>query len=296
MNLSFKPLHPLFAAEASGFDLTRPLSPDQVRQVDDGMNRYAVLVFRNQPLDQDQQIAFAKSLGPLDLGLRKLKRNPHRFKHEELIDISNVGMDGEVTARDHAKVVGNVATQLWHSDSSFQRPRARYSMLQAVTLPSWGGETEFADLRAAYDGLPDRLKTEVEGRTAEHYALHSRFMLGDTNYTEEQKNSIPAAEWPLVDTHAGSRRKLLFVGIHCQRIPGMTLPEGRMLIMDLLEHATQPRFVYQHQWQVSDLVIWDNRATLHRGRRFDFSERRELRRTTTEDVAPDPPSSAQMAA
>ena len=284
MPLHCKPLHPLFAAEAGGFDLSQALTPDQVREIDAGMNRFAVLVFRNQPLDQDQQVNFAKSLGPLDLGLRKLKRNPHRFKHEELIDISNVGVDGEVTARDHAKVVGNIANQLWHSDSSFQRPRARYSMLQAIHLTSWGGETEFADLRAAYDGLPDRTKHELEGVKAEHYALHSRFMLGDTHYSDEQKNSLPPVEWPLVETHAGSGRKLLYVGIHCQRIPGMTLPEGRMLIMDLLEHATQPKYVYRHEWQVGDLVIWDNRATVHRGRRFDLTERRELRRTTTEDV------------
>ena len=284
MPLHFKPLHPLFAAEAGGFDLSQPLTPDQVREIDEGMNRFAVLVFRNQPLDQDQQVNFAKSLGPLDFGLRKLKRNPHRFKHEELIDISNVGVDGEVTARDHAKVVGNIANQLWHSDSSFQRPRARYSMLQAIHLTSWGGETEFADLRAAYDGLPDRMKLEIDGLKAEHYALHSRLMLGDTHYSDEQKNALPPVEWPLVETHPGSGRKLLFVGIHCQRIPGMTLPEGRMLIMDLLEHATQPKYVYRHAWQVGDLVIWDNRATVHRGRRFDVTERRELRRTTTEDV------------
>ena len=284
MALVFKPLHPLFAAEASGLDLTQPLGADEVHAIDAGMNQHAVLVFRNQVLDEDQQIRFAKSLGPLDLGLLKLKRNPTRFKHAELIDISNVGIDDAVAARDSGKVVGNIANQLWHSDSSFQRTRARYSMLQAVTLPSWGGDTEFADLRAAHDALPETLRREAEGRSAEHYALHSRIMLGDANYSEEQKSAIPPALWPLIQTHAGSGRKLLYIGIHCQRIPGMTLPEGRMLIMDLLEHATQPQFVYRHQWQVGDLVIWDNRATVHRGRRFDLAERRELRRTSTEDV------------
>ncbi len=292
MALVFKPLHPLFAAEASGLDLTQPLGTEQVAEIDAGMNQHAVLVFRNQALDEDQQIRFAKSLGPLDLGLLKLKRNPSRFKHAELIDISNVGIDDAVAARDSGKIVGNIANQLWHSDSSFQSTRARYSMLQAITLPSWGGDTEFADLRAAYDALPETLRREAEGRSAEHYALYSRIMLGDANYSEEQKNAIAPALWPLIQTHAGSGRKLLYVGIHCQRIPGMTLPEGRMLIMDLLEHATQPQFVYRHQWQVGDLVIWDNRATVHRGRRFDLAERRELRRTSTEDV--DTP--AQLAA
>ncbi|MGH8764936.1 MAG: TauD/TfdA dioxygenase family protein, partial [Burkholderiales bacterium] len=216
---------------------------------------------------------------------RKMKKGqPHRFKHDELADISNVKVDGTVAERDHAKIVNNIANQLWHSDSSFQKPAARYSMLHAVTIPDKGGETEFADLRAAYDGLPEDLKQEIAGLEAEHYVLHSRFMLGDTGYSEEQKKAIPPAVWPLVRTHAGSQRKLLWVGIHATHIVGMTVPEGRMLLMDLMEHATQRQFVYQHHWQVGDLVMWDNRAVLHRGRRFDLSQRREMRRATTEDV------------
>jgi len=281
--LNLKPLHP-FAAEASGIDLREPLTPAQVKAVEAAMDRHAVLVFRNQPLTQDQQIAFAKALGPLDLGLRKLKGGPHRFKYAELADISNVKVDGEVADREHAKIVGNVANQLWHSDSSFQKPRAKYSMLSAVTVPAFGGETEFADLRLAYDALPDWRKKQVEGLEAEHYALHSRFLLGDTNYSEEQRQSIPPASWPLVQTDPRSGRKILFVGIHAHAIKGMTVAEGRMLLIDLLEHATQREFVYQHHWQVGDLVMWDNTATVHRGRWFDFAERRELRRATTEEV------------
>src|SRR5688500_15531553 len=190
--LHLKPLQP-FAAEASGVDLSRPLSHEQVRAIEHAMDTHAVLVFRNQPLTQDQQIAFAKSFGPLDLGLRKLKGGPHRFQYAELADISNVKADGEVADREHGKIVGNVANQLWHSDSSFQKPRAKYSMLSAVVVPGFGGETEFADLRMAYDGLPDWRKKQVEGLEAVHYALHSRFLLGDTNYTEEQRGSIPPA-------------------------------------------------------------------------------------------------------
>lgn len=285
MGIAFKPLHPLLAAEASGVDLSKPLSPAQVKEVVAGMDQYAVLVFRGQKLGEDQQIAYARQFGPLDLGLRKMKKGqPHRFKYDELADISNVQVDGKVAARDHAKIVNNIANQLWHSDSSFQKPAARYSMLHSVAIPDKGGETEFADLRAAYDALPGEMKQEIAGLEAEHYVLHSRFMLGDTSYTEEQKKAIPPALWPLVRTHAGSRRKLLWVGIHATHIHGMTLPEGRMLLMDLLEHATQRPFVYQHHWQVGDLVMWDNRAVLHRGRRFDLSQRREMRRATTEDV------------
>jgi alpha-ketoglutarate-dependent 2,4-dichlorophenoxyacetate dioxygenase len=283
MSLKLKPLQP-FAAEASGIDLRQPLTRDQVRSIEDAMDQHAVLVFRNQPLTQHEQIAFAKSLGPLDLGLRKLKGGAHRFEYAELADISNVKVDGEVAGREHAKIVGNVANQLWHSDSSFQKPRAKYSMLSAVTVPGFGGETEFADLRMAYDALPEWRKKQVEGLEAVHYALHSRFMLGDTQYTEEQRNAIPAALWPLVQSDPRTGRKILFVGVHACEVKGMTIAEGRMLVMDLLEHATQREFVHRHHWQVGDLVMWDNTATVHRGRWFDFAERRELRRATTEEV------------
>ena len=283
MKLTLKPLHP-FAAEASGIDLSQALDAAGVKAIEDAMDRHAVLVFRNQPLTQDQQIAFARTLGPLDLGLRKLKGGPHRFQYAELADISNVKADGEVADRTHAKIVGNVANQLWHSDSSFQHPRAKYSMLSAVVVPGFGGDTEFADLRMAYDALPDWQKKQIESLKAVHYALHSRFMLGDTSYTEEQKKAIPPAVWPLVQIDPRSGRKILFVGIHACEIEGMTTAEGRMLIMDLLEHATQREFVYRHKWQVGDLVMWDNTATVHRGRYFDFAERRELRRATTEEV------------
>jgi alpha-ketoglutarate-dependent taurine dioxygenase len=169
MSLKLKPLQP-FAAEASGIDLRQPLTRDQVRAIEDAMDQHAVLVFRNQPLTQHEQIAFAKSLGPLDLGLRKLKGGAHRFEYAELADISNVKVDGEVAGREHAKIVGNVANQLWHSDSSFQKPRAKYSMLSAVTVPGFGGETEFADLRMAYDALPEWRKKQVEGLEAERPA------------------------------------------------------------------------------------------------------------------------------
>ncbi len=287
MALTLKPLHP-FAAEASGLDLSRPLQPDEVRAIEAAMDRHAVLVWRGQPLDQDQQIAFAQNFGPLDLGLRRVKGGPHRFKYQELADISNVKVDGQVASRDDAKIVGNIANQLWHSDSSFQQTRAKYSMLNAVICPRFGGETEFADLRMAYDALPAWRREQVAGLNAVHRALHSRFLLGDTGYSEAQRNTIPPAVWPLVQTDPRSGRKILFVGIHCAEILGMTVAEGRMLIMDLIEHATQREFVYRHSWLPGDLVMWDNTATLHRGRHFDFAERRELRRATTEEVQKSP--------
>ena len=283
MTLSLKPLQP-FAAEATGIDISRPLQASDVRAIEAAMDEHAVLVFRGQPLTEDQQIAFAKSFGPLDLGLRKVKGGPHRFKHAELADISNVKVDGEVAGREHAKIVGNVANQLWHSDSSFQNPRAKYSMLSAVVVPALGGDTEFADLRMAHDALPDWRRRQVEPLTAVHYALHSRLLLGDTNYTEAQREAIAPAHWPLVQADPRTGRKILYVGIHACEVLGMTVAEGRMLLMDLIEHATQRAFVYRHRWQVGDLVMWDNTATLHRGRYFDLAERRELRRATTEEV------------
>ena len=175
-----------------------------------------------------------------------------------------------------------------HSDSSFQKPAAKYSMLHSVRNPSWGGQTEFADLRAAYDALPERMKQMLEGLQAEHYALHSRFLMGDDSYTEEQKAAIEPVWWPIVRTNPRTGRKHLFIGVHTRQVSGMTVPEGRMLLIDLMEHATQPQFVYRHEWRSGDTVIWDNRATLHRGRAFDLDEPRELRRTTTlDDTAPE---------
>ncbi|UHL62732.1 TauD/TfdA family dioxygenase [Paralcaligenes sp. KSB-10] len=284
MSLKLNPLHPLFAAEASGVDITKPLSPQMVDAIDDAMNRYAVLVFRGQPLSQDEQMAFTLSFGPLDLGFKKASNQHARLKYKELADISNVAEDGEIAERSHRRIVNNMANQLWHSDSSFQNPPARYSMLHSVVNPSSGGETEFADLRAAYDGLDAGLLAEIEGLEAEHFALHSRFMLGDTDYTQQQIDAIPRVRWPLIRTHPGSGRKLLFVGVHASHIEGLPVAEGRVLLSDLLEHATQPAYVYRHRWQVGDLVIWDNRCTVHRGRRYDLSQRRELRRSTTLDV------------
>lgn len=279
-----KKLHPVLAAEASGIDLTAPLADADRKAINAAMNEHAVLVFRGQPLTAQQQIDFAKSFGPLDIGLKRVFQRPERLGDERLIDISNVDPQGGVARRDSPKNLSNFANQLWHSDSSFMKPRAAYSMLHAVVLPSWGGNTEFADLRAAYDTLDERTKREVEGLEAEHYALHTRLLLGDEAYTDEQKKALDPAIWPLVDAHPGSGRKLLFVGVHARRILGWPVAEGRMCLADLLEHATQRERVYVHEWRVGDLVIWDNRSTLHRGRRYDIAERRELRRTTINDT------------
>ena len=284
MALQLKPIHPVFGAEASGIDLRQPLSEGDAKAINAAMNEHAVLVFRGQPLTAQEQINFAKTFGPLDVGLKRVFKRPERLEDERLIDISNVDAQGNVARRDSPKNLSNFANQLWHSDSSFMKPRAAYSMLHAVVLPTWGGDTEFADLRAAYDALPERTKREIDGLEAEHYSLHTRLLLGDDAYTDEQKKQIPPAVWPLADTHPGSGRKVLFVGAHARQIMGWPTAESRIFLAELLEHATQRERVYAHEWQVGDLVVWDNRATLHRGRRYDIAERRELRRTTINDT------------
>ena len=284
MALQLKPLHPVFAAEASGIDLAQPLADADARAINAAMNEYAVLVWRGQPLTQQEQLRFATSFGPLDIGLKRVFKRPERLDDERLIDISNVDAQGNVARRDSPKNLSNFANQLWHSDSSFMNPRAAYSMLHCVIKPSWGGNTEFADLRAAYDALDERTKREVQDLKAEHFALHTRLLLGDEAYTDDQKKEIPPAIWPLVDTHPGSGRKVLFVGVHARQILGWPTAESRMYLQDLLEHATQRERVYAHEWQVGDTVMWDNRSTLHRGRRYDIAERRELRRATVNDT------------
>ncbi|HKU47155.1 MAG TPA: TauD/TfdA family dioxygenase [Burkholderiales bacterium] len=280
MALALKPVNPSFAAEASGVDL-RSLDDAAVRAIDEAMDKYAVLFFRGQPLTQDEQIALARKFGPLDSGLRKATGAPTRFQHDELIDIGNVALDGEVAESSDQKLIGQLANQLWHSDSSFQDLPVKYSMLSAVTIPAHGGDTEWCDLRAAWDELPEETKRLVEGRTARHFAFHSRIMLGDDKYNETQLTRFPPVERPLVHVHPGSGRKVLFPSAHIDRVSGMSVPEGRLLVAELLEHATQPKFVYRHTWRAGDYVMWDNRATLHRGRRYDLKLRRDLRRTTT---------------
>ena len=284
MTLQLQALHPLFAAQASGLDLTQALSAQDVKDINAAMNHYAVLVWRDQPMTQAQQIAFSESFGPLDIGLKRVFKRKERLDDERLIDISNVDLNGELHRRDSPKNLSSFANQLWHSDSSFMSPRAAYSMLHALVIPSEGGNTEFCDLRAAYDALPLDLKEEIQDLSAEHYALHTRLLLGDNAYTDEQKKAIEPAVWPLVSVHPGSKRQVLFVGVHAHKIMGWPIAEARIFLSDLLEHATQRSFVYAHQWQVGDLVMWDNRSTLHRGRRYDLNQRRELRRTTFNDV------------
>lgn len=284
IKLKIKPIHEYFAAEIEGLDLKKPIDDAEVLAFNAAIGKYAVLVFKKQSLTYQQQIAFTENFGDLDVGLKRVFKRPGRLEDDRLLDISNLDEGGNISSRDSPKNLSSLANQLWHSDSSFMKPRAAYSMLQCIHLPSWGGDTQFVDLRHAYDTLDDRTRKEIEFLEAEHVALHTRLLLGDNAYTDNQKLEIPPAVWPLTDTHKESGRKFLFVGAHAARIIGWSVPEGRLFLNDLLEHATQPSSIYTHKWELGDFVVWDNRITLHRGRRYDLSERRELRRTTINDT------------
>lgn len=283
MTLHFEPLHPLFAAEVSGIDLAAPLSPDEVVAIDEAMAKYAVLVFRGQPLSEDQHSAFTRNFGPIDPGLTVAIAKKSRLDNPDMIDLANVDDAGNVLAVDNARNVSLIANQMWHSDSSFKNPPAKYSVLCGIDLPP-GGDTEFADQRAAYDALSAEMKDIVEDLVAEHWAFHSRNFLGGAHFSAAGMETLPPIDWPVVHTIPESGRKSLFIGVHTREIRGMSTAEARMFLMDLLEHATQREFVFRHQWQNHDVLMWDNRCTLHRGRPYDFALKRELRRCSTEVV------------
>lgn len=285
MDVAARPLHPLFAAEVVSFDMAAPLTAAGAAAIEDLMNRHAVLVFRGQRVDSDQQLAFTRWFGPLDIGRKKAVKTKSRLGDEAMIDLSNLDPDGAVADRNDRKILSNMGTRLWHTDSSYKHPAAKFSILSAHAVPPAGGETEFCDLRAAYDALPELLRHEVIDRFAEHWVHHSRSTLGFEPTEDEIKAAMPPVRWPLVRTHAGSGRRLLYIGAHARAVVGLSVPEGRILLRDLTEHATQREFVYRHAWQVGDVVMWDNRAVLHRGCRYDLQFPRDLRRTTAEDTA-----------
>ena len=284
MSISIQPVDAAFAARVHDFDMSKGVTDEDVKVIEAAMNEHAVLVFGGQHLTGSQQLDFVKRFGPVDAG-RTLAVNVKSRLAAEMIDIGNLDENGLVFDRNSRKILGSMGTRLWHTDSSYKRPAAKFSALAAYAVPSWGGQTEFCDLRAAYDALPKALLAEVEGRYAEHWVHHSRSTLGFEPTPDEIKAAMPAVTWPLVRVHSGSGRKLLYIGAHATRVMGLSVPEGRILLRDLLEHATQARFVYRHQWKVGDVVMWDNRAVLHRGCRYDLAEARDMRRATCEDIA-----------
>ena len=285
--VSVKQLHPLFFAEISGIDVARPLTAADQKEIAEAIDRHAVVVFHSQKLDDAQQIAFARNFGPVHSSAQRARHHgiKHRLALDEIADISNLDGDNEVMEVDHRRRLDWLANRLWHTDASFRAVPGALSMLYAHVVPDEGGDTEFADLRAAYDALPDNTKKDLEGLVAEHSIWHSRGQLSVTKYSEAELASLPPVPQRVVRTHPGSGRKTLYLAAHASHIVGRPIPDGRLLLMDLIEHATQPKFVHAHTWKLGDLVIWDNRCTMHRARPFDTTKVRDLRRVTTRDVA-----------
>jgi alpha-ketoglutarate-dependent 2,4-dichlorophenoxyacetate dioxygenase len=287
MALTIRKLHPLFVGEVTGVDLTRPLGSMEAAAIEAAMDEYAVLVFPKQDITDEQQLAFARNFGE-----REESRGGTVAKPEDarltpgLADVSNLGKDGKPLPRDNRVHLFNLGNCLWHSDSSFRPIPAKFSLLSARVVNPNGGNTEFADMRAAYDALDGETRNEIEDMICEHSLMTSRGALGFLDYTEEEKAMFKPVLQRLVRTHPVHGRKSLYLSSHAGAIQGMTVPEARVLLRDLNEHATQPQFVYVHKWTLHDLVMWDNRQTMHRVRRYDQSQPRDMRRATVAGTAP----------
>jgi alpha-ketoglutarate-dependent 2,4-dichlorophenoxyacetate dioxygenase len=287
MSITVKPVTPDFVAEISGLDLVQPLAPADRDTIEAAINRYAIVVFHEQKLTDEQQIDFARCFGPLASPAQKARHTgvKHRIASNDIADISNLDGDGKVLAANSKRRLDWLANRLWHTDASFRAVPGALSMLYAHVVPDEGGETEFADLRAAYDALPQAMKDRIEPMIAEHSIWHSRGQLAVTMYTPQELASLPPVPQRVVRRHPGSGRKTLYLAAHASHILGLPIADGRLLLMDLIEHATQRQFVHSHAWKQGDLVIWDNRCTMHRARPFDTTKVRDLRRVTTRDVA-----------
>jgi alpha-ketoglutarate-dependent 2,4-dichlorophenoxyacetate dioxygenase len=288
MSLTFRQLHPLFVAEVHGVDLRQPIGPQPVDELVAALDRYAVLVFPRQPIADEQQLAFGRMFGPLETAtFAVLQDRNNKVRHKEINYVSNLDENGRLLAGDNRIRMYQLANRLWHTDSSFKKIPGRYSLLHARVIPPAGGETEFTDLRAAYDALPDAMKSKLDDLVAAHSLLHSNRQLGLPDFSEAEQAAMPPAQRPLVFLHPGSKRKTLYLASHASHIVGWEVPESRVLLHDLIELATQREFVYRHSWQLGDLVMWDNRCTMHRVRAYEEKAyRRELRRVMVQDSTP----------
>jgi len=288
MAVELRALRPSFAAEVDGIDLSRPVDAGSVRAIWDAIDRYAVLVFHDQRLTDAQLRDFAAGFGPLEIGRGALQGGKRRLALPQIGDISNLDEENRIRARDDRRRLDSLGNRLWHTDASYMPVPVVLGMLHAVAVPPGsvlgGGETEFADMRAAYDALPETMKAEIDGLVAEHDIFWSRGQIGFTQFPPGEREKYPPSPQRLVRLHPGSKRKTLYLSAHASHIRGWPVAEGRLLLWDLTAHATQSQFVYSHRWRIGDVVIWDNRCTMHRGRAHDESQPRDLRRATTLDT------------
>ena len=280
-----------FAGEVSGADLTAPLTAQDVATIEAGMDKHAVLVFRGQEITDEQQIAFSQNFGEIEMKLGGNIRSEKRV-NELINDVSNLDNNNKPFDREDRFRYFNLGNHLWHSDSSFRAVPAKYSLLSGRKVPGQGGNTEFADMRAAYDALDDKLKAEVADMVCEHSQIYSRGKLGFT-FNDEEIDLMKPVRQAMVRTHPVTGRKSLYLSAHAGAIIGMPLPEAKLFLMNLSEFATERRFVYAHEWTQYDLVMWDNRQVMHRARSYDETQPRDMRRTT---IAGDTMTAAQEAA
>ncbi len=286
MAITVCPVTPSFAAEIGDVDLSAPLAPSDLQDIKNAFATYAVLIFPDQHLSQDQHLDFARHFGPLETTIALHRKDARLRVRKEFADVSNLGPDNEVWGKDSRQRMFQLGNRLWHTDSSFKRLPALASLLYARSIPTVGGHTEFADERAAYDALPEDMKRRLHSLVAEHSIFNSRAKLGFTNFSDEERAGLPPVPQVVVRTILESGRKSLYLASHAGRIFGMPEQEGRALIEELVAHATQRQFIYTHRWRVHDLVIWDDRCTMHRGTDFDdLRWKRDMQRATVCDVA-----------
>ena len=288
MTMKVRPIHREFAAEIGGIELGRFVDHAVVDTIWEAIDRYAVLVFHDQHFDDEGLRNFAGNFGELEIGRAAAEAVKRRLALPEIGDISNLDEEGRLRRRDDRRRLDSLGNRLWHTDASYMPVPVVLGMLYAVTVPPagplGGGETEFADMRAAYDALPEAMKGAIDGLVAEHDIFWSRGQIGFTDFLPGEREKYPPSRQRLARHHPGSHRKALYLSAHASHIVGWPVPEGRILLYDLTLHATRPEFVYSHKWRVGDLVIWDNRCTMHRGRPHDDAHPRDLRRATTLDT------------
>ena len=295
MTVTIKPLHPVLAGEVDGVDVRRPLSAQEVAAIEAGMDRYAVLVLRAQDITDTQQAEFSRNFVALEMPGKasNIREEEDRRVARDIADISNLDRDNKLFERDDRHRMFNLGNRLWHSDSSFRAVPAKYSLLSARIISEQGGDTEFADMRAAHDALDDAAKAEIEDLVCEHSLLYSRGLLGFTGLNDEERANFKPVRQALVRTHPVTGRKSLYLAAHAGGIIGWPVPEARIFLRDLNEEATRLENVYRHVWRQYDLVIWDNRQVMHRGREYDdVNQIRDMRRTT---VAGDAQTAEQAA-
>jgi len=285
--ISTRQLGPVFFGEITGLSLKHPLDAAAIRGIVAALDRYAVVVLPDQPLTDEEQIAFSQQMGGLSYALNHGRKQGQTARlRAELYDISNLNEENAILDREDRRRAWREGDRLWHTDRSFIDADTTYSLLSARIIPPVGGDTEFADMRAAYDALDAAMKARLDGLRCEHSVWYSRALAGATNFREDELRTMPPVPQPLVRLHPGSGRKSLVLASHASHIIGWPVEQGRALLDELMEFATQPRFVYRHRWRVGDLVIWDNRCTMHRGTKYDdVTHRRDLRRTTVEGQA-----------